>query len=74
VILTAQTSREAAERQAARITGVIPEERIDYVEMRVPGQLGLRHVAQVGRATRGDAEELCEQLKAQGTACMVLRN
>jgi hypothetical protein len=74
VILTSQSSREVAERQATRIANLIPEERIDYVQMRVPGQSGLRYVVQVGRPTRVEAEALCQQLKAQGAACMVLRN
>jgi hypothetical protein len=74
VILTAQDSRAAAERQAARIGGLIAAERIDLVRMRVPGRVDRRHVAQVGRNSRAEAEELCGRLRAAGTNCMVLRN
>jgi hypothetical protein len=74
VILAAQGSREAAERQAAGLAGLIPGERIDHVRMRVPGSAQRRHVAQVGRETRQAAEELCGRIRAGGAACMVLRN
>ena len=74
VILAAQGSREAAERQAAGLAGLIPGERIDHVRMRVPGSGQRRHVAQVGRETRQAAEELCGRIRAGGAACMVLRN
>ena len=74
VVLAALDSREAAERQAARVGALIPEERIDHVRMRVPGRADRRHVAQVGRDTRDEAEALCRQLRAEGAVCMVLRN
>jgi hypothetical protein len=72
VILAAQGSREAAERQAAGLAGLIEGERVDHVRMRVAGQR--RHVAQVGRETRAEAEELCARIRGAGGACMVLRN
>ena len=74
VVLAALDSREAAERQAARVGALIPGERIDHVRMRVPGRADRRHVAQVGRDTREEAEALCRQLRAEGAVCMVLRN
>jgi hypothetical protein len=74
VILAAQDSRGAAERKASAISGLIPDERIDFVRMRVPGTAQRRHVAQIGRETREAAEELCNRLKAEGAVCIVLRN
>jgi hypothetical protein len=78
VILAAQGSRDAAERQARQISdrlgGMIAGERIDYSRGRVPGMAQRRHLAQVGRNSRAEAEDLCSQIRAQGSACMVLRN
>lgn len=73
VILAAQGSREAAERQAGALGALVAGERVDHVRMRVPGA-GSRHVAQVGRDTRAEALALCNRLRAGGAACMVLRN
>ena len=74
VILAAHGTRDAAERQAGRLGGLIVGERVDLVRMRVPGAGGSRHVAQVGRDSRGEAEALCDRLKASGAVCMVLKN
>jgi hypothetical protein len=78
VILAAQASRAQAEAMAARTVarhgGLLGGERIDHVRARVPGLAQRRHVAQVGRATRGEAEALCAALRAEGGACVVLRN
>jgi hypothetical protein len=78
VIIAAQGSREAAERQAAGFAsahgGILGGEQIVHVRARVPGMAQARHVAQVGRDTREEAESLCDRLRAEGGACMVLRN
>lgn len=78
VILAAQGSRDAAERQARRLGedlgGVIAGERIDYSRGRVPGMTQRRYIAQIGRETRAEAEDLCGRIKAAGAACIVLRN
>lgn len=78
VILAAQGSREAAERQSGRLVaehaGVLGGEEVVVTRARVPGQPQRRHVAQVGRDTRAEAEALCARLRAEGGACMVLRN
>jgi len=78
VILAAQGSRDAAERQARqmsdRLGGLVSGERIDYSRGRVPGMSQRRHLAQIGRNSRSEAEELCGQIRAQGAVCMVLRN
>jgi hypothetical protein len=78
VILAALGSAEAADRQAQELVGAHPDllggERVDRLRMRVPGRPDRRHVAQVGRDTREEAEALCGQLRAEGSACIVLRN
>ena len=34
----------------------------------------LRYSAMVGRQTRGEAEKLCDSLRAQGGSCIVVKN
>ncbi|EYD76238.1 SLT domain protein [Rubellimicrobium mesophilum DSM 19309] len=78
VILAAQGSRDAAERQARqmsdRLGDLVAGERIDYSRGRVPGLAQRRHIAQIGRDTRAEAEDLCGRIRAEGAVCMVLRN
>jgi hypothetical protein len=74
VILAAQGSRDAAERQARSLGDLVAGERIDYTRGRVPGMAQRRHIAQIGRETRAGAEDLCRQLRASGAVCLVLRN
>jgi hypothetical protein len=78
VILAALGSPDAAARQADEAIAAHPDllgsEQVDRLRMRVPGRPDRRHVAQVGRDTREEAEALCAQLRAEGTACIVLRN
>ncbi|NAZ37818.1 lytic transglycosylase domain-containing protein, partial [Rubellimicrobium sp. CFH 75288] len=76
VILSAQADRAAAERAGARAVaahpGLLGGERVALAPMRVAGRE--RHVAQVGRQSRAEAEALCARLRAAGGACTVLRN
>jgi hypothetical protein len=78
VILAAQSSRDAAERQARRMSddlgGLIAGERIDYARGRVPGMPQRRYIAQIGRDTRAEADALCGRIKAAGEVCIVLKN
>ena len=78
VILAAQSSRDAAERQARQVADragdLVAAERIDYTRGRVPGMSQRRHIAQIGRDSRAEAEDLCGRIRAQGAVCMVLRN
>jgi len=78
VVLSAQESQQAAERQASALleshSSILEGERVSYVHARVPGIAQMRHVAQVGRETRAEAEALCTRLRDAGAACMVLRN
>jgi hypothetical protein len=78
VILAAQGSRDAAERQAARLqdahAGILGGEEVLHTRSRVPGMAQARHVAQVGRPSREEAEALCGRIRAEGGVCMVLRN
>ncbi len=78
VILSAQDSQAATERQARQFLdsygSILDGERVAYVHARVPGMAQTRHVAQVGRETRAEAEALCARLRSAGAPCMVLRN
>ncbi len=78
VILAGQGSREAAERQALSLVDrhqdALSGEEIVHTRAQVPGMSQLRHVAQVGRASRAEADALCADLRAEGGRCMVLRN
>ena len=78
VVLSAQESQQAAERQASALLeshgSILDGERVTYVHARVPGIAQTRHVAQVGRETRAEAEALCARLRDAGAPCMVLRN
>jgi hypothetical protein len=78
VILAAQGSRDAAERQARRLGddlgSVLDGERIVYTRARMPGMAQRRHIAQIGRDTRAEADALCGRIRANGATCIVLRN
>lgn len=78
VVVAGQATRAAAERRARALSerpaAPLSGERIDYVHARYPGMARPRHFAQVGRATRAEAEALCERLRAAGNGCIVRRN
>jgi hypothetical protein len=61
-------------RLADRHGGILGEEEIVHARLRVPGMARPRHVAQIGRESREEAEALCAELRADGAVCMVLRN
>ncbi len=78
VIIASHRTREGAERQVERLRnrhrGVLAGEPIAFSRARLPG-MALRLVhAQVGRDGREEADALCARLRADGAACMVLRN
>ena len=78
VILAAQGSRDAAERQARRLGddlgAVLDGESVVYTRARMPVLAQRRHVAQIGRDTRAEADALCGQIRSSGGTCIVLRN
>ena len=78
VILASNRDRDGAERQMSRLrnryAAVLDGEQIAYSHARGPGMPRRRHMAQIGRETRADAEAFCARLRAAGGACMVLRN
>lgn len=78
VVLTAQGSSEAAQRVADEVVGALPrllgDERVTVARQRLRGSAQWRHVAQVGRGTRLDAEALCDAIQGAGRGCIVLRN
>ena len=78
VILASTAARQGAERQAARLrhrhAAVLGGEEISYSHARAPGIPRRLHMAQIGRDSRAEAERLCARLRADGGACMVLRN
>jgi hypothetical protein len=78
VILAAQGTRDAAEQQARRLGdnlgAVLDGESIVYTRARMPGLAQRRHIAQIGRNTRAEADALCGQIRANGATCIVLRN
>lgn len=78
VTIAGRDSREAAEAEARRLAGshaaLLGAEQVAYTHERYPGMARARHFAQVGRATRAEAESLCERLRAAGAGCIVRRN
>lgn len=77
VIVASNRDRGGAERQVNRLknrfAAVLGPEQVIYSTGRV-GRPKRMHLAQIGRATRGEAEALCTRLRASGGDCMVLRN
>ena len=78
VVVASNRDRAGAERQVARLqnrhAAVLGGEPVSYTRGRRPGMPGELYVAQIGRATRGEADALCARLRAAGGDCMVLRN
>ena len=78
VVIAGRDSREAAEREARVLSdghrALLAGERIDYTHERFPGMRQAGHFAQVGRATRAEADALCAGLRAVGAGCIVRRN
>lgn len=78
VILASAPGRGAVEKRVAQIRrqagGVIGSEQVAFTRSRLPGQPAQRHVAQIGRESRAQAEALCAKLRAAGASCMVLKN
>ena len=78
VILASNRDRVGVERQVARLqnrhAAVLRGEPVSYTRGRRPGMPRALHYAQVGRASRAEAEALCDRLRSVGGDCMVLRN
>ncbi len=79
VQLAEHFSTDIAQRTFRRLTGeyaaLIGNEEPMMVAVRNPNFGGkLRHAATIGRATREEADALCESLRAAGGACVVIRN
>jgi hypothetical protein len=69
------TARRAFTRIQGRYGAVLGDEELMLVARRNPNfGLRLRYIAQVGRGTRAEAEELCESLRKVGGNCIVVRN
>jgi hypothetical protein len=78
VVVASNRSREGVERQASRLrnrhAAVLGGESFAYTRARRPGMPARMHMAQLGRASRAEADALCARLRAAGGDCMVLRN
>ena len=78
VVVAMNRDSTGAERQATRLknrhAAVLGGETIDYSRGRRAGLPGRFHYAQVGRATRAEADAFCARLRGDGGDCMVLRN
>ncbi len=78
VIVASHRTRDGAERQAGRLLNrhrtVLGGESVAYARARLPGMPRRLYNAQIGRVSRAKAEALCAALRADGAACMVLRN
>ena len=77
-LLASAPGRGAVERRVALLRrqfgAVIGGEQVVFTRSRLAGQRARRHVAQIGRESRREAEALCTRLRAAGAACMVLKN
>lgn len=77
VVVASNRDRDGAERQVGRLknrhAALLGGETVRYTSGRRAGLRNLQ-VAQVGRASREEADALCTRLKAAGGDCMVLRN
>ena len=69
------TARRAFDRIQTRYASILGDEELMLVARRNPN-FGprLRYIAQVGRETRAEAEQLCANLLKAGGACIVSRN
>jgi hypothetical protein len=78
VILASARDRAGAERAVARLghrhAALIAGEPVAYRRGRVGSMPRAMVNAQIGRQSRAEAEALCASLRADGGACMVLRN
>ncbi len=78
VIIASNRDRAGVERQVGhlrnRYAEVIGAETFTYTRGRRPGSRLRLYMAQIGRESRGDAEDLCQRLRRSGADCMVLRN
>ena len=76
VVLASNRDRDGLERQVARLrnrhAGILRGEPVSYTRSKRTGRS--LQVAQLGRATRADAEALCARLRSDGGDCLVLRN
>jgi hypothetical protein len=72
---SSETARRAFERIRGLYSSVLGGEELMLVARRNPN-FGprLRYIAQVGRNTRAEAEDLCASLHRAGGACLVVRN
>jgi soluble lytic murein transglycosylase-like protein len=77
VIIASNATRDGAARQVARLqnrhAAVLRGEAVDYLPLRRPGMARSLQSARIGRASRAEADALCQRLRAAGGDCMVLR-
>jgi hypothetical protein len=78
VVIASHRDRAGAERHVARLgnrhAAVLRGEAFAYTRVRRPGMPRPLIYAQVGRASRAEADALCDRLRRAGGDCMVLRN
>lgn len=78
VVVASNRESDGAERQVGRLrnryAAVLGGEEVAYASGRSPGRRARMVFAQVGRATRAEADALCARLRAAGGDCMVLKN
>ncbi len=78
VVVASNRDRDGAERQVARLqnrhAAVLHDEPVAFTRTRLRGMPRSLHYAQIGRASRAEADALCARLRAGGGDCLVLRN
>ncbi len=77
-IVASSTTRAGAQRQASRMESVLRPvlrgKSVGYHRLKLRGRGRYMHTAQVGWDSRAEAYNFCQQLRARGGACMVLKN
>ncbi|WP_206078349.1 lytic transglycosylase domain-containing protein [Poseidonocella sp. HB161398] len=77
VIVAAHTSRSVAAaryRTAARMNPVLQRHDPVIARVKLASMRGAQYTAQLGAGSRGEAVQLCNQIRQYGSVCTVLRN
>ncbi|WP_158263384.1 lytic transglycosylase domain-containing protein [Aliiruegeria haliotis] len=77
VIVASHRSRDITEyryRQFAKRSATLRGFDVSFVHMRLPSRHGRQYTAQIGAATRKEANGICGTLRKAGVNCLVLRN
>lgn len=77
-IVGTSNTRAGAQRQAGKMAGalrpILRGKTVGYHRLKLRGRGRYMHTAQVGWDSRAEAYAFCQQLRARGGACMVLKN